>query len=144
VCYSIYLSTNSDQDLSLDNSDLVHFKREPIPEAYQPILKYQYQWYVGSKSGCSCTFRHLFNVDLGFGAPVNWYQEDEDEIAATSSFIKFIRKIVNEGYRVDCLDIWEGAAPESIQLKVVDLGEVPDEQFRFFDNHHFLFEDITE
>lgn len=141
MCYSIYLSTDTDQDLSRINSDLVQFKKAPVPEAHRSILRYLNHWYVGSKSGCSCTFRHLYSVGPGFGAPVNWYEEDEDEIAATSTLIKIIRQMVNEGYRVDCVDTWEGTAFEDIKLTVVDLGEVADEQFRFYENHHFLFED---
>jgi len=140
VCYSIYLSTDSDQDLSSRNSDLVRFKKEPIPEPYQSQLRYPNQWYVGSKSGCSCTFRHLYSVKLGFGEPVEWYEEDQHEIAATLTFIKVIRQILKQGFIADCVDSWEGTQPEEMIEISVNLEDIGDEQFRFFENHHFLFE----
>lgn len=140
MCYSIYLSTDSDLDLSKWNYDLVRFRIEPAPEIFRPKLRFPYQWYVGSKSGCSCTFRHLYSVELGFGEPVDWYEEDEEEITATISFIKVIRKIVEMGFHVDCVDIWEGASPEEISEFSVNLDVVSDKQFRFFENHHFIFQ----
>lgn len=140
MCYSIYLSTDSDQDLSSRNSDLVRFKQESIPEPYHSQLRYPNQWYVGSKSSCSCTFRHLYSVEIGFGEPVEWYEEDEPEIAATLTFIQVIRQILQQGFRVDGIDTWEGTQPEEIIEISVDLDDIGDEQFRFFENHHFLFE----
>jgi hypothetical protein len=140
VCYSIYLSTDSDHDLSIGNSDLVRFKQESIPEPYHSQLRHPNQWYVGSKSGCSCTFRHLYSVELGFGEPVEWYEEDEPEIAATFIFIQVIRQILIQGFQVDCIDTWEGTQPEEIIEISVNLDDIGDEQFRFFENHHFLFE----
>ena len=140
MCYSIYLSTDSDQDLSSRNSDLVRFKKEPIPEPYLSKLRYPNQWYVGSKTGCSCTFRHLYSVELGFSEPVEWCEEDEYEIAATLTFIKVIRQIFKQGLKADCVDTWEGTQPgEMIEISV-NLDDIGDEQFRFFENHHFLFE----
>ena len=80
MCYSIYLSTDSNRDLSTENSDLLRFKQETIEEPIRSILQNEHQWYVGSQSGCSCTFRHLYSTELGFAEPVDWYQEDDDEI----------------------------------------------------------------
>ena len=140
MCYTIYLSTDSNQDLSLNNSDLVHFKKQTVEEPFDSLLRYDQQWYVGSKSGCSCTFRHLFSVDLGFGEPVDWYPEDEDEIAATLLFVEIVRKIIERGYEVDCIDAWYGATKEDILEKQVNLDEIKDAQFRFFENYHFIFE----
>ena len=140
MCYSIYLSTDSDHDLSIGNSDLVRFKKESIPVPYQSQLRYPNQWYVGSKSGCSCTFRHLYSVELGFGEPVEWYEEDEHEIAATFTFIQVIRQILKLGFRADCIDTWEGTQPEEMIEISVNLDDIGDEQFRFFENHHLLFE----
>lgn len=140
MCYTIYLSTDSNQDLSLNNSDLVHFKKQTVEEPFDSLLRYDQQWYVGSKSGCSCTFRHLFSVDLGFGKPIEWYPEDEDEIAATLLFVEIVRKIIERGHKVDCIDTWYGATKEEILEKQVNLNKINDAQFRFFENHHFIFE----
>jgi hypothetical protein len=139
VCYSIYLSTDSNRDLSGENSDLLRFKSERIDEPIQKLLQYEYQWYVGSQSGCSCTFRHLHSTELGFSEPVDWYPEDEDEIAATLSFIEIVRRLVDQGHQLDCVDLWYGAEVDDVKEMKVDLKNITDEQFRFFENHYFIF-----
>jgi hypothetical protein len=88
MCYSIYLSTDSSQDLSGENSELICFQKETIADPFRSMLENEHQGYVASQSGCSCTFRHLFSTELGFSEPEGWYKEDETEISATKSFIK--------------------------------------------------------
>jgi hypothetical protein len=140
VCYSIYLSTDSDRDLRTENDELVRFRKEAAPESYRSLLRRRHHWYVGSKTVCSCTFRHLSSIELGFMAPVDWYDEGEHEILATLKFIKFVRRMKKLGYQVDCIDVWEGSEKEKIVETFVDLDEITDGQFRFFENHHFIFE----
>ena len=139
MCYSIFLSTDSSQDLSVENSELLEFKPETINEPIRSILKHEHQWFVGSKSRCSCTFRHLYSTELGFGEPVDWYPEDEDELRATMAYIVVIRQLVDLGHQVDCIDVWHGSAVDDIKEMTVNLKDVTDEQFRFFENHHFIF-----
>ena len=139
MCYSIYLSTDSNKDLSSENNDLLHFKQEEIRGPIQSILKNEHQWYLGSKSICSCTFRHLHSIELGFSEPVDWYPEDDDEIAATLSFIEIARQIVEQGHQLDCIDIWEGTAEADIKELRIDLNDLRDDEFRFFENYHFIF-----
>lgn len=139
MCYSIYLSTDADLDLSKNNSDLVHFIKESVPQRYRSLLKFPNQWFVGSKSICSCTFRHLHSIELGFCKPQNWYPEDEQAIEATLIFIKIVREVVNKGYQVDCIDIWEADSQSDIFQFIVNLDHIRDDQFRFYENHHFIF-----
>ena len=139
MCYSIYLSTTSDVDFSREDSDLLNFCKIAADDPFRSMLLYDHQWYVGSKSGCSCTFRHLYSVDLGFGEPVEWYPEDEDEIAATLLFVSIVRSIIKRGHKVDCIDAWHGSTKKDIHVKKVNLDEINDDQFRFFENHHFHF-----
>jgi hypothetical protein len=139
VCYSIYLSTDSNRDLTAENNDFIRFKRERIDESILTLLQHEHQWYVGSQSGCSCTFRHLYSTELGFGEPVDWYPEDEPELIATKSFIEIVRRLVGKGHQVDCVDIWYGAANDDIKEMEVNLDKVKNEQFRFFENHYFCF-----
>jgi len=73
-------------------------------------------------------------------APVDWYEEGEHEILATAKFIKFVRRMKKLGYQVDCIDTWEGIENEEIVDAIVNLDEITDDQFRFFENHHFIFE----
>jgi hypothetical protein len=139
VCYSIYLSTDADLDLSRKNSDLVQFRKEPVPQVYRSLLRYPNQWYVGSKTVCSCTFRHLHSIELGFCEPQDWYPEDEQEIEATLIFIMIVRALLNQGYQVDCIDTWEADSPDEIKKINVNLDHFRDDQFRFYENHHFIF-----
>ena len=108
-------------------------------EPYGSFLLYDHKWYVGSKSGCSCTFRHLYSSELGFSEPVEWYDEDEDEVSATLLFIIVVRSLIERGHKVDCIDAWDRATMEDIQESKVNLDEINDGQFRFFENHHFRF-----
>ena len=75
MCYFLYISTNSEQNLAINNNELITFKKvigkdEELPTE---ILNYPNIWYVGSAKGCSCSFRHLMSPDLGFSEPVDWY-----------------------------------------------------------------------
>jgi len=102
-------------------------------------LEFQHRWTVGSKSGCGCTFRHLTSVELGFGEPVDWYPEDEDELEATRQLYTVIFLLAEEGDGVDCIDRWEGAKVDDIKTLVVPLEAVSRQTFRLFENYRFRF-----
>ena len=141
MCYVVLLSTTSSVDLGAESTELVHYERE-LPEIVgADWLLYPNRWYLGSKAGCSCTFRHLLSTDLGFGAPVDWYPEEPDELAATLEVIRVIRRLVENGDRVDCVDSWGHPEMSSVPAasRTVDLDGITDEEFRFFENHHFVF-----
>ena len=144
MCYMTLLSTTSTDDLSLANNDLVRFSRElpGIPE--EKYLAFPRKWFVGSKSGCSCSFRHLYvsSVVLGFGEPVDWFPEDASDIEATRELIAAVRALVEKGENVDLVDIWAHGQGEAGPLDgelEVDLREVADATFRLFENHRFTF-----
>ena len=141
MCYALYLSTDNQKDLTKHNSDLVRF--EPIlnddENHFTMLLKNRNKWYVGSKSGCSCTFRHLKSIELGFGEPEDWYREDQDEIDATKELFHLIEQIIFSEDQVDCISIWEGSDPEDVVKMDVQLSLLSEVSFRFFDNHHFVF-----
>lgn len=143
MCYVVLLSTTSGADLGRYDSELLHFERE-LPEAQVvAALKYPNRWFVGSKSGCSCTFRHLHATELGFGPPVDWYPEEDDEVAGTLEFVAVVRHLVEAGERVDCIDAWSGEAAADPAVLEVDLGEVADAEFRFFEDRHFDFTPVA-
>ena len=139
MCYSVYLSTDSEEDLARESTELVRFEKLLNGDPVMSLLEHENRWHVGSKSGCGCTFRHLASIELGFGAPVDWYPEEDDEIKATLSFQTVVRRMVREGHRVDCIDAWSGAGPMDIVVKEVELEALADVEFRFFENHHFRF-----
>lgn len=143
MCYLIYISTDSAEDLSRQNSALVRFEKDTGKYApgVMDLLQYQYPWYVASKAGCSCTFRHLTSIELGFGKPVDWYEEDPEEIQATQIFYDVASRLVFSEKRLDCIDIWTGTRKEQIKHLNVDLSLIERDAFRFFENHHFIFSD---
>ena len=123
------------------NTELVRFTKELPQIAEAAVLKFENKWYVGSKSGCSCSFRHLYSVELGFGEPVSWYEENPEDIEATLQVIQLIREVVAKGESVDCVDAWpsQEMKPVATRKLDIDLSSIKDSEFRFFENHHFTF-----
>ena len=130
MCYSLYLSTTSKEDLTKYNSDLVRLERAKPEDEDARALLHSEKWYVGSKSGCSCTFRHLTSTELGFGEPVEWAPEEQDEILATTELYRVIRRIIFEGYSVDLLNLWVGMEREAVTVMDVDLKAIPDSSLK--------------
>ena len=141
MCYLVYISTDFEGDLSKHNSALIRFEKDFTdcePEVLE-LLQHKYHWYVGSKAGCSCTFRHLHSVELGFGEPVDWYAEQPDEIEATKIFYDVVAALISAGSMVDCIELWAGTKKDQIKRLTVDLLSISRGAFRFFENHHFIF-----
>lgn len=82
MCYSIYISTDSNIDLASYNNELISFEKteDKLENESIKLLSHPNVWYLGSKSGCSCTFRDIMAIELGFSEPVDWYEEDETVI----------------------------------------------------------------
>ncbi len=105
MCYIVLLATTSDDDLARHNTTLLHFARD-IPTTgaaavEATALRHPHRWYVGSSAGCSCSFRHLYSVELGFDEPADWYPEEAEDIQATLQFIQVVRALVAEGHAED-------------------------------------------
>jgi hypothetical protein len=49
--------------------------------------------------------------------------------------------MVENGELVDCIDVWDHKemCPVSEEEVEVDLSIISNEEFRFFENHHFVF-----
>ncbi len=141
MCYLIYVSTDSTEDLSEHNTTLVRFEKEFENQSpgIMNILLYEYPWYVASKAGCSCTFRHLTSIELSFCKPVDWYSEDPEEIKATQIFYDVVSSLIFLGHKLDCIDMWAGTGKDQIKQLKVDLSSVGKDEFRFFENYHFVF-----
>jgi hypothetical protein len=139
MCYSVYISTDSSEDLTKRNSELIRFEKitETNDDPCSRLLDFPNRWYIGSKSGCSCTFRHLLSIELGFSEPVDWYKEEEDEINATRELYSTLDVLLSSGQQVDILDRWQGIRPEKIVVLDVSLDVVGEKTFRLFENHKF-------
>jgi hypothetical protein len=101
------------------------------------LLDFPSQWYVGSKSGCGCTFRHVTSTELGFGEPEDWHPEEEDEINATRELCAVLASLLDAGHRVDLVDRWEAAQPDAITTLDVSLDNVSEREFRMVENYKF-------
>lgn len=141
MCYLVYISTDFAGDLTRHNCALVSFEKDftHADSTILDLLLYDHLWYVGSKAGCSCTFRHLLSVELGFGEPVDWSPEETDEIEATKMFYDVVAGLTSAGHKVDCIEIWADTKRDQITRLSVDMGAVSRDAFRFFENHHFIF-----
>jgi hypothetical protein len=62
--------------------------------------------------------------------PKRWY---------VGSRIALVRELLAQGEHVDCIDAWEGNSEMPFARLPVNLGQIRDEEFRFFENHHFDF-----
>jgi hypothetical protein len=141
MCYMVYISTDCADDLSAKTSDLVRFgkpsieKQSPCPK----LLKHEHKWFVGSKSGCSCTFRHLCreSVEIGFGEPQDWFPEEAEAIDATKRLYAILKDIVQRGCQVELLDSWSGDEDKDALPLDVSLSVVPADHFRMFEGHLF-------
>ena len=140
MCYVIYLSTTSQEDLSQLPSKLYHFL--PVTEEDDPdiidLLDYPARWYLECQyGGCSCHFRHLGGSYLEFAPPADWFPEDADDIEATKAVYEVLEQMLANRQNVDVVDVWTNAQPEAIKDLDVSLSEVSKDAFRFFENYKF-------
>jgi len=115
--------------LAAASSELVRFEKSHLEDDAASVMQCEHKWFVGSSSGCSCSFRHLMSPELGFCAPEDWYPEDDNDFAATKAFVAVVQSLVESGHQVDCVDAWYGAPTCGIQRREVDLNAVRDEHF---------------
>jgi len=148
MCYMTVISTNSDRDLSEFNSALVQYSRDlpGIPE--EKFLHYSNKWFLGSQHQCSCGFRHLDqrNKDLGFAEPVEWWPEEPEDIEATKQVFSSFKVLIEEGAKVDCVDVWASDEKNDPQLageEIINFLVIPASSFRFFEGHRFEFSSET-
>ena len=142
MCYALILSTTSNDDLSRLNTEAIKFDKNIPARLSVSDLLYSNKWYVGSRTGCSCSFRHLYGPEFEFGVPEDWFPEDKSDIDATLTFIRLVKSLISKNERVDCVDLWAGSDAEEnteMPLMIVNLNQIRDEEFRFFENHHFSF-----
>ena len=139
----MYISTDDAQDLTRWNSDLVQFAKvtDPSSDSCIALLGFPHRWYVGSKSGCSCTFRHLCSPseEDWFSEPEDWYPEEPDALEATRELYRILRAIVSSGHQVDLIDRWLDTSPKDIVTADVSLGALTEGAFRLIEDHRLVF-----
>jgi hypothetical protein len=75
--------------------------------------------------------------ELGFSEPVDWYEEESKDIEATKQFYRIIKEQIDRGFKIDIVDKWEGTELNSIKRLEVNLSQVSENEFRFFENYLF-------
>jgi hypothetical protein len=133
----VYISTDCSDDLRPLATELLRFEK-PSKETYSrapSVLDHQHNWFVGSKSGCSCTFRHLSKgaEKLGFDGPQDWFPEEPDGIDATKQLYDVLKSIVDRGFLVSLLDCWSGDEDCDATKMEVSFSEVPCQHFRMME-----------
>ena len=78
------------------------------------------------------------NEQFEFSEPEDWYDEDVDDIQATVAVYKVIQQLIHNGFSVDLID-FENDPPEAFKEIEVDLIQVSQSSFRFFENYRFTF-----
>ena len=145
MCHSIYLSTDSPQDLGAEPFEHLQFSAdldpEPAHEELLPLLAYPRRWFLNRREygGCSCHFRHCY--ESTFEPPQNWAPEEEDDVAATREAYRAFRKIVEDGYHLDVIDVFADDTPASqVQRLDVSFRAIDEEAFQFFSGYQFDFD----
>ena len=147
MCYLTVLSTNSNQDLSEYNSDLVSFCSEYNKLKENNFLEYKNKWFIARKGeSCSCGFRYVerWNIEaLGFSEPEDWSPEDPEDIKATHEIVNVILQLLESGEKVDSVTSWQDEANPMQELLgniKINISEIGIERFRFFDDYRFDYE----
>ena len=143
MCYMTLLSTTSLRDLAVFNTPLLQMSRVLPGRPEEVFLQYAQRWFVGSQYGCSCGFRHLTALELGFGVPEEWMPEDDCDIEATLALVAMLRSLIADGAQVDCIDSWaEDDTQADAELAgdmLEDLSGMADASFRLYSTHRFSF-----
>jgi len=143
MCYMLLLATDASDDLATFSDELLSFECELPGVPAERLLTLPQRWFVAAPKSCSCDLRHLHvsSIELGFSEPVAWYPEEPEAIEATGRFIAVVRRLVERGAQVECVDAWYDTPLEAMVAEpvTVDLSQVRDAQFRLFENHRFVF-----
>ncbi len=141
MCYMVYLSTDTSDDLSRFDSELIAFERYGAgnEESFAGLLTHPNRWFVRwSPSACSCEFRHV-QGEQGFREPEDWFPEDPDQINSTKELYTVILSILTSGCQADLVDGWVGASAEDFQYLHVSLSAINVAAFRLFVDYRFTF-----
>ena len=142
MSYLIYLSTDSNDDLSRHDNELFHFEPPSLWPQYSGKLLHPNRWVLNGIFKPSNGFRVLGQemLDLGFCAQQEWFPEDAADVLATSRFVEWLIRLLENGSKVDCACVLLGEAFVEASVLKLSLNELDGNTFRFFENHHFVFD----
>ena len=134
MCYELYISANNPLKEQL-KSEYVSF--EQINDAQRnnlsSHLKHEFNYYIGSKAGCSCSFRYWEN-DFGFTEPQDWTDEDPDDIKGTIALYKAIINLFPSSTLITIIPTWCGDDIPSQETELINLDSIAENKFIIFTN----------
>ena len=157
MCYQIYVSTTSLENLAALPTEFFRFERPSAEDRADvlALLEHPHKWYLASRyGGCSCHYRFIGPplLPLGnskyktlplttedFDTPQDWMPEDEDDVEATGAVFDVLRRLLEGGHSVDAIAIWTDSTADKICSLDVPWRDVSRETFRFFESYHVMF-----
>ncbi len=146
MCYTVFLSTDSTEDLSAWNSKLMVLQPAAESEPLLKRLQFKNCWFLTDEHNCcSCEFRHLSQTnsdgspaDPEFFEPQDWMPEDPERVEGTRLLFDVIKNLVGRGFKVDLIDVWNEREAERFVLDV-DLALVKRDSFHMFEDFKMRF-----
>ena len=150
MCFTVLLATDSPTGLPPHNGQGVLFRPAEPDEARAANLPYPYVYDVaGDKEGCACCFNfygtpdngsHPFWDNGGFRQPAKNGEKTAQEQRETLYLLDVIRRLVQNGAKVQAACIWSG---DRLQLREpaveVALHMLNPHAFALFENARFKF-----
>ncbi len=151
MCYVVHILTDAPDDLAAQSGTLIHFTRSNAAGLGETLVggadlvALPTVWSVTSQWDCACTLRHVFangqemtpDDALWFGPPVEWYDEEPEELEATRELHAVLRGLTRAGHRVEVLDHSHGDRAADLHTLDVDLEDVDADSFRLFSGYRF-------
>ena len=142
MCNMLYVSTTSEEDLSLLTPNFARFHQldGTDDQNIKSHLNYSEKWSLKTiYSGCSCHFDHQLGDEPTFQKPEDWRPHDPEEIEATNEAYTVFCRLVKDGHRVEVIDVWEKFPLHELEFQEVSISLIDLEEFRFFEGYRFDF-----
>lgn len=134
MCDYIVISTDSPENLELLAHHSAYFSKDMHHlEPALSMLKHEHKYRLYEKvSRCGCGFRTL-DPNLGFIEPQDWLEEDKEELENTYFAYDNIKRLLQQGFEVDCIAIWTTQQPDDniYDYNKINLNEITRDKFAF-------------
>ena len=140
MCYTVFLSTDPVEDLSVYSGDLMTLVREESNDPLLAYLQFDNRWWLTDiGNGCSCEFRHQEQIEWNgriyphcFDEPQEWMHEDPERVEGSRQLFDVLDQLLRDGFKVDLVDSWEGKESEILAVDV-PWSTATRESFRLFE-----------
>lgn len=140
MCYTVFFSTDSPEDLSIYSTDLMTLVHEVSNDPLLAHLQFENRWWLtDGHNCCSCEFRHQEQIEWNgrvhqhcFEEPQDWMEEDPERVEGTRLLHDVLDRLIRGGFNVDLVDSWEGKESEILPVNV-PWNTATRELFRLFE-----------